>query len=328
MKGKVTIVVRNNKVQFTVELHRKITVICGDSATGKTTLVGLLRSYQEFGPQSGIRLASPKPCVVIGGESWRQQLAMTEDSIVFVDEGNRFLRSKDFADAVKDSDCYFVLITRESLSQLPYSVYAILGMKKTASRSKITYSRTYPLYDRIAGLRCRLDEGYALMTEDSGSGFQLFAHIAKSHDSHCLSAHGKSNIPDVMMAHRGEKWIVIADGAAFGSEIREVLDIINDNEDDAIILYLPESFEWILLMARIIHSNVLDAKLEKPWDYIDSREHTSWETYFFELLQELTKDTVFLYNKDKLPAAFFDSINLQKILDVITGTIPLPDYTK
>ena len=35
MKGKHSIVVRNRRVQFALELERNITVIRGDSATGK-----------------------------------------------------------------------------------------------------------------------------------------------------------------------------------------------------------------------------------------------------------------------------------------------------
>ena len=45
MKGKHIVTVRNRRVQFTLELERNITVIRGDSATGKTTLVGMLRDY-------------------------------------------------------------------------------------------------------------------------------------------------------------------------------------------------------------------------------------------------------------------------------------------
>ena len=54
MKGKQSIVVRNRRVQFALELERNITVIRGDSATGKTTMLGMLRDYEELGAQSGV----------------------------------------------------------------------------------------------------------------------------------------------------------------------------------------------------------------------------------------------------------------------------------
>ena len=49
MKGKHIVVVRNSRVQFTLELERNLTVIRGDSATGKTTLLGMLQDYEAQG---------------------------------------------------------------------------------------------------------------------------------------------------------------------------------------------------------------------------------------------------------------------------------------
>ena len=59
MKGKHSIVVRNRRVQFALELERNITVIRGDSATGKTTMLGMLRDYEELG--ACLLYTSPSP---------------------------------------------------------------------------------------------------------------------------------------------------------------------------------------------------------------------------------------------------------------------------
>ena len=42
MKGKHKIEVRSKRIVFTIELERNITILRGDSATGKTTLVEML----------------------------------------------------------------------------------------------------------------------------------------------------------------------------------------------------------------------------------------------------------------------------------------------
>ena len=47
MKGSIKVQVSNSHISFTLELERNITIICGDSATGKTTLIGMLRDYEE-----------------------------------------------------------------------------------------------------------------------------------------------------------------------------------------------------------------------------------------------------------------------------------------
>ena len=46
MKGKYKVIVQNNRLHYELEIRRNITIIQGNSATGKTTLVNMLR--QEF----------------------------------------------------------------------------------------------------------------------------------------------------------------------------------------------------------------------------------------------------------------------------------------
>ena len=86
MKGKHKIEVRSGRVVFTIELERNITILRGDSATGKTTLVEMLQAYETYGRQSGVTLSCDKPCRVLSGVNWELQLNATHDSIMFVDE--------------------------------------------------------------------------------------------------------------------------------------------------------------------------------------------------------------------------------------------------
>ena len=49
MKGRHKVLVRNRKIQYEFELVRNITVIRGDSATGKTTLIDMISQYERNG---------------------------------------------------------------------------------------------------------------------------------------------------------------------------------------------------------------------------------------------------------------------------------------
>ena len=145
MRGKHSITVKNNVLQYKFEIRRNITIIKGDSATGKTTLVDMIREYYENGEQSGIILQCDKTCVVLEGRQWKLLLDHIKDSIVFIDEGNSFVSSREFADAVKHSDNYFVIVTRESLPTLPYSVDEIYGIKSSGKYGTLhqTYQEFY-----------------------------------------------------------------------------------------------------------------------------------------------------------------------------------------
>lgn len=122
MKGKIKICVKNRHITFSFTLERNITVITGDSGTGKTKLINMVRHYSELGKSSGVTLRCDKTCIVLEGRNWEQILDDTHNSVVFVEESTLFLTSQAFAQAMKKSDNYYVLVTREPLPQIPYSI--------------------------------------------------------------------------------------------------------------------------------------------------------------------------------------------------------------
>ena len=66
MRGKYSITVKNNILCYRFEIRRNITIIKGDSATGKTTLIDMIRDYYD-GEQSGVSLHCAKTCAVLDG---------------------------------------------------------------------------------------------------------------------------------------------------------------------------------------------------------------------------------------------------------------------
>lgn len=148
MKGKYHIVVQNNKPRYELDIKRNITIIRGDSATGKTTLIGLLESAASLGDSSGIEVICERPVRTLGGNDWNILLPNLHGQILFLDEENRFVKTKEFAAAVKESDNYFVIITREDLPNLPYSVDEIYGIHTSGKYHdmKRTYNEMYRIY--------------------------------------------------------------------------------------------------------------------------------------------------------------------------------------
>ena len=119
MKGKYEVVVKSRRVQYKFSVIRNITILRGDSATGKTTLIDMIAAYQENGEASGVTVISKKQCTVLTGIRWQENLSLIHDSIVFIDEGDKFVASEDFAKAIKNTDNYYVIATRTPLFNLP-----------------------------------------------------------------------------------------------------------------------------------------------------------------------------------------------------------------
>ena len=56
MYGKIDFEIKNNRTSFKFTLERNITILNGNSATGKSTLIDMVRSYEQEGRKSSVRL--------------------------------------------------------------------------------------------------------------------------------------------------------------------------------------------------------------------------------------------------------------------------------
>lgn len=316
MRGAHRIVISNANIRYDFTVRRNITIIKGNSATGKTTLVEMVSDYYESGETSGVTLSCDKKCRVVGGRDWKAIIELTKDSIVFIDEENEFLPSDEFARAVRDSDNYYVLITREGLPNLPYSVDEIYGIRTSGKFMSVkpVYNEFYHIYSRLS----EDEEGICpscIITEDTNSGYEFFRKITDPSQCDVISAGGKSNVFTEGFENKDGKTVIIADGAAFGSEMARVSELTDRYPN--LILYLPESFEWLILKSGIIKDGDIDKILNQPEKYIESREYFSWERYFNSLLVEKTRNGYLRYSKKKMNPAYYNRGIAASILSTI-----------
>ena len=72
MKGKYKVRVRNSRNTYEFELRRNVTVLLGNSGTGKTTLYDMIREYMDTGRS---------------GSSWTEVTSVRETSITWMTAG-------------------------------------------------------------------------------------------------------------------------------------------------------------------------------------------------------------------------------------------------
>lgn len=314
MKGEYKVIVRNNKLHYEFEIKRNITIIQGDSATGKTTLINMLRQAENLGESSGVDVLSNVPCRILEGVSWKLILQNTAGTIFFIDEENAFINTEEFAAEVRGSDNYFVLITRENLYNLPYSVEEIYGLYASGryQNTKKIYQQMYRIYSDIQELPIKPE---LFIVEDSNSGYEFFKAVSDERNLECESAGGKSNIFSKIKNVKNREVCVIADGAAIGPEMNGLYEISHKKKN--IHLYLPESFEWIVLKSGLIDDREIRKILETPELFIDSKKYFSWERFFTNLLIEKTKNSYLQYRKSAINKTYLHSKNKEKILNCI-----------
>lgn len=129
MTGVHHIEVKNRDAVFKFDLYRNITIVRGDSGTGKTTLFDMIADYTRFHEASGVNVSCDKECVALVDIDWKNQIRTISESIVFIDEGAEYLKTKEFAQTIKGTDNYYVIFNRENLHDLPYSVEEIYEIK-------------------------------------------------------------------------------------------------------------------------------------------------------------------------------------------------------
>jgi len=308
MKGSHRVIIEAKRVKYDFTLTRNITILTGDSASGKTVLIDYIRDYRRYGSESGVMVSCDRECRTFDNEDWEMQLKRITNSIIFIDEGNRFVTSKEFAKLALESDNYFVLATREKMPMLPYSVQEIYGFRESGKyhEAKQKYNEMYHLYGEISAQSSIEPE--LVITEDSNSGYDFFAKLSEQKNVNCISANGKSNI--IKCLQDSEKTqgtrLIIVDGAAFGSEMKEVYEYLNTVGN--VVLYAPESFEWLLLSSNTIPNANVTEILQEPENYIDSKKYASWERFFTALLIDMTKgDPVWSYSKKKISSVYVSS---------------------
>ena len=312
MTGKYDIILYNNKLHYQLTVKRNITVLRGDSASGKSELLRLLGTYKGNPTSSGITLMCDRECDVLNEGNWKLYTSAYQGHIFFIDEGNAFLRTKEFADTVRGADNYFVIVSREKLSQLPYSIDEIYGLREGDRAGKYhNLKRVYNEMYRIYGaLPDSANVPEIIVTEDSNSGNEFFGILFPGR---CISANGKSNIKRVVVQHKGQKILAVVDGAAFGPEIQGCMELVSGlgAGQGAISIFAPESFEYLILQSGVLE--VPASVVEETWEYADSVRFFSWEEFYTHYLSDVTRNGIGQYSKHRLGDFYKTAGNVDRI---------------
>lgn len=323
MVGKYSIRIYNKKVRYDLSIKRKYTVIRGSSATGKTYLRDLLESGSANVECKVDVLALPKSKFL-----YSSILKDKSNSIIVIDEDVDGINTSEFADLLKSSDNYFILFTREKLAYLPISVEEIYKFKNTTKYNNLEKAYTVTTLDSYFE---SIDKRFIpdlVIVEDSKSGFEFFSSVLSVP---CITAGGNSNIYSklVNISRSGvyKNICIIVDGAAFGSFVEEVLDLIR-NISVNVVLLAPESFEYLLLRSGCVSCNSL--VLFETFNYCDidhfskecpnfslgSNTLQSWEQLYTAYIKYLTRDSKEIYySKGKLNPYYLRFSN--KVLELL-----------
>ena len=118
-----------------------------------------------------------------------------------------------------------------------------------------------------------------------------------------------------ILAHKDKPIFAVVDGAAFGADMKGVMYALEVNRRSCV--WAPESFEYLILQSGIVQAEGLKKIMETPGEFIESGKYSSWERYFTWLLEDLTKNTIYAYNKSRMNSNYLTKGNVEKIKKMI-----------
>lgn len=320
MNGIIQISVHTRRVAYELELRHNITVIQGDSGSGKSVLCDLVsRKSNRQGSAIALTVTNNYACRHLTNEMCEDgALSRIKNSIVFLDEDCDFIYSNDFAQQILGSSNYFVLITRhiKRLSKLSIHVNALCklvyldGINHLEIEHHLAEDKTYLCGDIFAPDK--------IITEDSNSGYKFFKLVA---GDKCRAAKGRSKFVSQAseLFKLKQKYLIIADGGAFGGDINQVIYTLSRLNLPGFAFYLPDSFEEVLLHSLIFkNKSEIINRLREPWNYIDYSKCISFEQFYTDLLISSASAMDFAYSKTgPLSNRFTSEVNQKHIISQI-----------
>lgn len=278
--------ITNPKVIFDLQLNRRVTVIRGESASGKTWMHEIVRTLDTVSFVDCERKVMVAPQVADGKE--KETLSLYAGYLFLIDEDTRYALDKRYADAVMENDIWVVITAREVINY-PYSADEVYVLKTSGKIKRLSKYYTEPVNKN----RYR----NKILTEDSGGGKTFFTRLGYE----TKSAGGKDNIRN----HLEDGMLVVFDKAAIGyvydrlytgAAVLGTLDLVE-----------PESFEWVLLHSEIFSKlPVVGSILQSPEEH-GANNYKTWENFFTQSLCDLlSKYQGVNYSKGTLSRCFTD----------------------
>lgn len=318
----VTVLITSNKFTFELELKYKVSRITGLSGTKKTTVWDTIRSINS-GDGADLEITCDIAVQAIPLRTAQDQSRACApnyvDTVLIFDEDVVYAKPNEFISCIERSrGCYFLFINRACFGWLSYSYKAIYQLHEVSS-NKFKMRQVYT--DEV--IKHNISNFNRVVTEDSCSGYQLFSELFSIP---VIAACGKEKI-----VNSAEDALSIVDGSAFGSVIEDFTSRVF-----SYILYLPESFEWLLLDADVMRYKDLT---DEEFRY---EGFQSFERFCEKLVSNIAVSYGITYNKSHLHKILKSPANLRKIrkyllehlergvapdveYDILTRYVGLPD---
>lgn len=289
--------IKGKRINYLLEIQDRITIIRGDSATGKTTMAKII-SQQLRGINNGFEINTDFNLKEVLKNNIEYP-DLDPNSLYLLDEGS-LETSNQFANFVNKSRSHFIIISRDRMPNIIYSFESIYEFYNDNGIIKLKHK-----YNDLNNQYVNKLKLNKLITEDSNSGYQFYN---KFKNINVVSS--KSNSKLSRMIKNEDDIIVVFDSIAIGPYIENMYNISRNKN---IYFLFPKSFEWLLLNSGIFRkSDIEDSKNYIGVIYITEEE------YYTKLLIEVSSrfnNEYIRYKKHKLSDWYLEDDRFNKVIN-------------
>lgn len=289
--------IKGKRINYLLEIQDRITIIRGDSATGKTTMAKII-SQQLRGINNGFEINTDFNLKEVLKNNIEYP-DLDPNSLYLLDEGS-LETSNQFANFVNKSRSHFIIISRDRMPNIIYSFESIYEFYNDNGIIKLKHK-----YNDLNNQYVNKLKLNKLITEDSNSGYQFYN---KFKNINVVSS--KSNSKLSRMIENEDDIIVVFNSIAIGPYIENMYNISRNKN---IYFLFPKSFEWLLLNSGIFRkSDIEDSKNYIGVIYITEEE------YYTKLLIEVSSrfnNEYIRYKKHKLSDWYLEDDRFNKVIN-------------
>lgn len=286
-----------DKLNYIMKLEHRVTVIQGDSATGKSTLV----RYIEMQDSMKVNIKSPKKLLATNISNLMNIVEVTgnyslNSEYIYVLDEYDGIDNPNLARIINNSTSMFIIITRDaSIPNINYGIDQIYQFKNSGKYNYLT-----KMYNNLNDRNINLENITEIITEDSGSGFEFYNTFR---NFHTLSSYGNSNVIKLTKNNQ----IIVIDALGFGPFTKALMSEVGIKN---IFIIYPPSFEYLLI--KSLFWNKYQNNIDK-----NKKNITNHEQYYHHILKNLLVEFGINYSKSHLNPWFIHNPQLDKI----NGTI-------
>ncbi len=290
LKNTIKLEVESPNYNFSCNINRRITLIHGDSATGKSSLTAILSTTLP-----GVHIKCDLSTVILHNDSWKAILTSSTNAIVIADD-LWCAETAEFASVCKamlvKNNLYLVLITRAELGNFE-EAEKVQSNGDHFGRLSISLNEIYNFctdginhwleHDKIS-FHEDFKKNDLILTEDTTDGYDFFDYHFKHVNR---STNGKDSIiSDIKKYDKNLNIFLLIDSSAFGCHYEKLKRVILDAGYNVYFCYSYESFEYFLLCSNMLRFSPLVQYELNDTSY--ANRYISWETYFSDLINRST----------------------------------------